>query len=60
MDKQGFFVFANVPPGDYVLVYATPMGSVVLKDPQTGTDMVIKVESGAVVNLGELKYTMGF
>lgn len=60
VDAQGFFVFTNVPPGNYVLVYATPMGSIVLKNPQTGADMIIEVEGGAVVDLGELKYDIGF
>lgn len=60
IDAQGFFVFTNVSSGNYVLVYATPMGSIVLKDPQTGADMIIEVEGGAVVDLGELKYDMGF
>lgn len=60
VDAQGLFVFTNVPPGNYVLVYATPMGSIVLKNPRTGADMIIEVVGGAVVNLGELKYDIGF
>lgn len=59
-DEQGFFVFTNVPPGSYVLIYATPMGSIVLQNPQTGADMIIEVEGGAIVDLGELKYDVGF
>lgn len=60
VDERGFFVFTDVPPGKYVLIYATPMGSVVLNNPQTGTDMIIEIEGGEVIDLGELRYDIGF
>ncbi|MGQ9491470.1 MAG: hypothetical protein ACUVR4_02025 [Anaerolineae bacterium] len=59
VDAQGVFVFTNVPSGNYVLVYVTPVGSIVLKNPQTGADMIIEVKGGTVINLGELKYDIG-
>ncbi|MBA3533111.1 MAG: hypothetical protein H0T73_14415 [Ardenticatenales bacterium] len=56
VDDQGNFVFENVEPGEYALFFWTPMGSVMLKHPETGRDMLFELEAGEALNVGTLAY----
>lgn len=52
-DQSGSFAFTDVPPNTYGLVLVSPVGSFMLKD-ETGDNLLIDVESGEVLDLGEV------
>lgn len=57
LGPQGNFAFTDVEPGRYVLWYVAPAGSPLqLRQPDTGGDLVIDVDGGEIVDLGELRY----
>lgn len=60
VSETGAFVFTDVRPGVYTLVYKTPAGTFVLRDPKSGKDLIIRVREGEVVNLGELRYNLPY
>jgi hypothetical protein len=52
----GRFVFMDVPPGEYGLSFWTPDGSFLVDDPQKpGISLILKLESGSVVDIGTLQ-----
>ncbi len=53
-DKNGYFVFYDVEPDTYAMVIWTPGNSWVVADPETGLDILVTVEPGAITDLGEL------
>jgi hypothetical protein len=58
--NDGQFIFKGVSVGVYALVFDSPAGTVVLKNPKTGEDLLIEVKGGEVINLGELRYSIPF
>lgn len=56
-DASGRFVFTNIPPGQYVLIVDRITDSFMLRDPQTGGDLIFSVTEGQVVDIGELIYS---
>jgi hypothetical protein len=55
-DKNGRFVFSEVPAGKYVLVFDQIISVFMLNDPKTGGDLIITANSDQIVDLGELVY----
>jgi hypothetical protein len=53
-DKNGYFAFLDVEPDTYALVIWTPGNSWVVTDPETGLDILVTVEAGAITDLGEV------
>lgn len=53
-DEKGSFLFVDVPPDTYGLVIVCPTGSFLLREPDTGEDLLIMAEAGAVIDLGTL------
>lgn len=53
-DKYGYFAFLNVNPGMYAMVIWLPEKSWVISTPDTGKDILVRVETGKVTTLGEL------
>jgi hypothetical protein len=54
-DKNGVFVFADVPPGEYAVIVRSPLTEVVARqanDPSK--DLVITVKGGQTLDLGEI------
>ena len=50
-DETGRFVFVDVPPGRYALIYETPVDTYLARYP-SGEDVVVDVEAGKLVDLG--------
>jgi hypothetical protein len=59
-DDQGRFVFTNIPAGRYGLMLDTPVGTLLLNNPDTGADLIVEVTGGKVLDLGELKYQFDY
>jgi len=59
-DGRGLFSFTEVAPGTYTLVYKAPTGTFVLREPDSGEDLIIEVAGGEVVDLGVLRYGMPY
>jgi hypothetical protein len=55
-DDNGRFIFTDVPPGGYVLVFDRIMDAFMLKDPQTGEDFIFEAKPGQLLDLGELVF----
>jgi len=53
-DEAGRFVFWNVGPNSYALVFSSGTLEFLIRDPVSDEDMVIMVVSGQTVDLGEL------
>lgn len=59
-DVNGRFIFSGVEPGEYILVARLPPNNLVmLKDPDTGTDMLVTLRGGELKDLGLLNYDFG-
>ncbi len=57
-DDQGNFVFVDIQPGRYGLMIDTATsGALLLNQPDTGTNMIVEVIGGEVVDLGKLEYS---
>ncbi len=56
IDKNGRFVFLEVPPGKYSLVLDFVIHTLILRVPDTGKDIYIDVTEGGSVDMGELDY----
>jgi len=50
--KTGYFYFSDVPPGKYSIIIWTPVMSMPLRDPKTGSEISFEVKAGKVTNLG--------
>jgi hypothetical protein len=56
LSKQGNFVFANVPPGEYAVALVTPTSEVLVHQPNDDTkDLIITVEADKTIELGTIK-----
>jgi hypothetical protein len=55
-DMEGKFVFANIPPGKYSLIYDFVVNALLLGHPDGKGPMIFPVEAGKVENLGDLDY----
>jgi hypothetical protein len=54
---QGEFVFTEVEPGRYGLMFDTATsGALLLNQPDTGSNLIVEVAGGEVVDLGRLEY----
>ena len=49
---EGRFAIGDIPPGTYVLLVWTPFRATIVQDPETGSDMLVKVLAGQTVELG--------
>lgn len=56
-DDYGRFVFADVPPGEYVLVLWTPHQSIMVSDIATGGALQFTVAEGQIADLGTVSET---
>lgn len=60
-DEGGKFIFENIQPGEYGLVYSIPgISSQLLKYADTGNDLLITVEADEVLILDDLVVTLTF
>lgn len=55
-DQSGRFVFADVPPGTYVLILDRIHETFLLNDPTSGKDFLIRSQAGQILDLGKLVY----
>lgn len=55
-DDAGYFVFKDVPPGEYVLVLWSPADMQFVMEKGTETPLPIKVEAGKALDLGLIQY----
>jgi hypothetical protein len=55
-NEDGSFIFADLEPGTYGLIVATPLGSVLMKHQDTTEEVVVTVGAGEAVDLGELHF----
>ncbi|HZD58198.1 MAG TPA: hypothetical protein VE136_15820 [Anaerolineales bacterium] len=55
-DLEGYFTFNNILPGKYGLVLDTVVDSYLLHYPDDDKEIIIAVEKGKEVNIGELSY----
>lgn len=53
-DKNGAFVFVDIPPGTYGIVIITPVGLFLLQE-KNGNDFLFEVRGGTVLDLGEIQ-----
>jgi len=53
-DAAGRFVFTDVPPGHYALIYETPFDSYLARYPD-GEDIVFEVKRDEIVDLGTIQ-----
>jgi len=51
---DGHFAFVDVTPGTYTLVIRTPLGAMLIPDPDSGHDLLITVKADKTVDLGQL------
>ncbi len=54
-NAAGQFIFKDVPPGEYTLIFDLVVHSFLLSAP-SGGDLIIKVTPGEIIDLGELRY----
>ena len=57
-DEAGHFVFLDVEPGTYALIYSTVTSEVPLKAPGSGEDLTITVIADQTIDLGGLTIEM--
>lgn len=57
-NRAGHFLFENVEPGEYVLFYWTPQGSLMLLEPGSDDDMIFEIKAGEGVDTGRLAYDL--
>jgi len=56
IDRQGNFVFVDIPPGNYGLVFWSPAGSLLVAN-SSGTSVTFTVTANEVVDLGTIVVT---
>jgi hypothetical protein len=54
-DKNGYFIFQNIPPKEFVLVVGDPMTRYIILSENNGKPKVIKLAAGKITDLGLLK-----
>jgi hypothetical protein len=54
IEASGDFVFLDVEPGTYAIVFWTPATSRVLSDPETQKPIVATLKAGEITDLGEV------
>jgi hypothetical protein len=59
-DMAGKFVFVNVPPESYALALLAPTGPALFKDAKTGKEVLLSVEAGETVDLGDIYVHVDF
>ncbi|MHB1293514.1 MAG: hypothetical protein ACYC4R_00825 [Anaerolineae bacterium] len=59
-NAQGQFIFEGLASGHYALIVKGPLGLVPARDLVSGTDVVIEVEAGQVIELGELRIELSY
>ena len=52
-DASGYFVFLDVPPGQYGLGIMSPSGPVLIRG-EDGSEILITVQAGRSVDLGDI------
>jgi hypothetical protein len=55
-DDQGNFAFINIPAGRYALILDVVINQYLLHDPNTNDPIIVQVESGNEVSLGDLNF----
>lgn len=58
LNALGEFVFVDVPAGRYGLMLDMVRGAVLLNDPDDGSDLIIEIQGGQVIDLGEMAYPL--
>jgi len=53
-DENGYFIFREVPPGEYVLTLSNPIGQIILEGTGTGIPAIIIAKAGEKLELGEI------
>lgn len=53
-DGSGRFVITEVPPGDYPIIAWTPFSSYVVPDEKGESELVVSVQAGQIIDVGEL------
>jgi hypothetical protein len=56
--ENGWFIFSEVPPGDYGVILFNPDVSFLLEAPDNSGSLIIEVEPGQVLRLGTIKVSM--
>jgi len=54
MNVDGYFVFSDIEPGTYALVFWTPMSTWVFSNSETQESVVITFEANQITELGEI------
>lgn len=54
---DGQFVFEQVPAGQYALMLDLITSTIILRNPETGGDLLIDVVAGQMTEMGELVYS---
>ena len=54
VDAQGYFVFSDIEPDTYAMIFWTPMKSWVISDPETEEAILVTVNAGEITDLGEI------
>lgn len=54
VDVNGYFVFSDIEPGTYALVFWTPLSSWVLSNPETRESVTITFEADKTIEVGEI------
>lgn len=58
---NGVFQFTDLAPRDYVVIVGEPTGrTAVLTDISSGNPKIWKVEAGKVLNMGDMKFDLGY
>ena len=54
VNVQGDFVFSDVEPDTYAMIFWTPMNNWVISDPETEEAILVTVNAGEITDLGEV------
>jgi hypothetical protein len=58
LNALGEFVFVDVPAGRYGLMIDLVRGAALLNDPDDGSDLIVEIQGGQIVDLGEMAYPL--
>lgn len=60
-DENGRFVFTGIEPNNYILVVQVPPNNLVmLKNHETGKDLIVQVEKGKIADVGVMYQDLPF